>query len=1652
MPYAEGGSSGSYSGGSHWGGGGGGSTTKKKKHDWRDDMLKAFSGPAVWGLERSPWGFTQGIGHALGTLGTSPLQALLFPKSVPGQLSSALVGTVEGPYGFGKLMRPKSKGGGGMDFGQAAGMMLDSMKQDYKDRYGANWRDHARENSVFNLFDALSVVGAGARGATMLGAAGRLGDAGLERGLVNMWKESSRPGVLTGGEADRIVRYQPDTGPEQRSVQPWSRSPTRRGTQALSDVLAERFPTAPVIGARARITRAQGSTLRRIIDRTLGTVTGEESLNSKALGEAGRSRLFWEAQLGIAHADIPIEERNMRLTQLRNALAHEYRNDTPDGDPEFAQILREAKQAGFGEGVLLKRLDAAIDYTPGARYEQATQALRQATVLSEDVIADSTGFGSLQQDLKRVSDLIDNLEPQSEPWVKAVQERVRLRQQIAAKDGELRTMFRNRRSILRDWLDTKGDHEHSRRWEEALTPILGETEANQAIAFAHAMANKIRPDDPESWWADKVGMPGREGAAAFRQRVGDDALFQFGDEAGLLESGFYSPAQKWATENFTEPMPAGELRAKLRESIPDEEFYNAGLDMYFDALPEGAIVHPQEFKLLLANRVNAYNLRQVIRNNALTSDDPGLGTIYDRQRGDGVSISREPGDGEYYEVTFELPGKGRDATPFMDKNKHWGQENVAVHFRFHIFEEDGVRKLLVEEIQSDWANEARVQRQEGRTYREPTQHEQQAIDDLTREIEELTAHASELRGRQSVLDDAIRGGDTSSEARREWQEVTAEITALDQDWWELDQGFQFYNEEFGLGNIPPPPLSGSTRSAQSSYLNAPTRWIARAAVEADVDQVILVGREQQLLRASKAVDPATWLRLKDEGSEAITAWLKENPPAGSSFVSYDKDIPKLMGREFGQKGVKVDNAYTGEYRVPHNVDTSAKGQMPGTVFKVDKTFTENALKPKSMYQRTPDWDALPKGAVELFDGGRSRIHIFADGDVSTWIHELGHVALHDLSEADRHVIEAYYAAGKKVEKWTEMDHEAFARGFEQYVRDGKAPTRGLEPIFARISSWIRQVWEREKRTNPNLPDDVKRVFSTLFRSEGEPDIFIPHRAAEPDLGGGRTSRGIPRANREIGDRVIDNSRIFAKNKLGLMRSGMLYDDPRTLMEHANRVVALARANQLREAVLEMGEPLLPNESPNFDTQYVVKRAGRGVDKPYFDALESADDPAEIRQTITDYINDHITDKNRLYEEWKGESQLYVVDKKQVDMLFKYVTGKAPGAATKPATATAKVMDAVLDTFRGLLLYANPGFYMTNMIGNSAMLALKDPAAMRFLPWSMNQAVKAAANPSAPDEMWQRISMEMGRGPTSGNFSPQAVRDVLTARPGGSTNRVGQAAEVWSGALGEWGRRSGRVIDDSFRVAAWRQSATKMGYRTDKQVQDLLDDASVRRPFKRGEGRGNVLETQTKAEKDLAKIRDEAEQLMLDFDSLSPFERTYLQRAIFLYPFLKASTKYPFMFAGERPITAGALSEFGAQGEKFAEQEDVLGPRPDLPLWLQGYARGPGGYFNLGSFSPFNQPAQLLESAMNLRGPAPIGVQRPVDYLNPAAQLLWNLGRQQNAFGRETPTEEIIRTELPLPAYLAYPLRKPSTRWQERDFWNTLLRSLRVAPVGINEGE
>ena len=59
-------------------------------------------------------------------------------------------------------------------------------------------------------------------------------------------------------------------------------------------------------------------------------------------------------------------------------------------------------------------------------------------------------------------------------------------------------------------------------------------------------------------------------------------------------------------------------------------------------------------------------------------------------------------------------------------------------------------------------------------------------------------------------------------------------------------------------------------------------------------------------------------------------------------------------------------------------------------------------------------------------------------------------------------------------------HEQFARGFEAYLWEGKAPTADLTSVFQRFKQWLRTVYKSVKELNVTLTDEVREVFDRML--------------------------------------------------------------------------------------------------------------------------------------------------------------------------------------------------------------------------------------------------------------------------------------------------------------------------------------------------------------------------------------------------------------------------------------------------------------------------------------------------------------------------------------------------------------------------------------------
>lgn len=131
----------------------------------------------------------------------------------------------------------------------------------------------------------------------------------------------------------------------------------------------------------------------------------------------------------------------------------------------------------------------------------------------------------------------------------------------------------------------------------------------------------------------------------------------------------------------------------------------------------------------------------------------------------------------------------------------------------------------------------------------------------------------------------------------------------------------------------------------------------------------------------------------------------------------------------------------------------------------------------------------------------SVITLFNNADLSTFLHEMGHFQLEVLAniasrpDAPAEIVADFNAALKwfgvpDLAAWRAMSlkekgpyHEQFARGFEAYLFEGKAPSQELTGLFARFRSWLINVYKSIKALNVEISDDIRQVFDRLVATD-----------------------------------------------------------------------------------------------------------------------------------------------------------------------------------------------------------------------------------------------------------------------------------------------------------------------------------------------------------------------------------------------------------------------------------------------------------------------------------------------------------------------------------------------------------------------------------------
>lgn len=195
------------------------------------------------------------------------------------------------------------------------------------------------------------------------------------------------------------------------------------------------------------------------------------------------------------------------------------------------------------------------------------------------------------------------------------------------------------------------------------------------------------------------------------------------------------------------------------------------------------------------------------------------------------------------------------------------------------------------------------------------------------------------------------------------------------------------------------------------------------------------------------------------------------------------------------------------------------------VKSVDNQGTFDTSNPDIFMQA--ERNAGPKGMTTVMSNGRRIISLFESADESTFTHEMAHMFLMDLEdlakidEVSAKELEAVdnWASWKKgdaklykgtpwarefakreqaiidAEAYGDMDEadrlkrewrqERFARGFEQYLRDGQAPAKGLRAVFRMFRRFLLSIYRAITADGARVSLPVRRVMDRMIATEDE---------------------------------------------------------------------------------------------------------------------------------------------------------------------------------------------------------------------------------------------------------------------------------------------------------------------------------------------------------------------------------------------------------------------------------------------------------------------------------------------------------------------------------------------------------------------------------------
>ncbi len=509
-----------------------------------------------------------------------------------------------------------------------------------------------------------------------------------------------------------------------------------------------------------------------------------------------------------------------------------------------------------------------------------------------------------------------------------------------------------------------------------------------------------------------------------------------------------------------------------------------------------------------------------------------------------------PGGEGYTELLLRLPVKIGPGSTISSaetySGPHFAESNILAHVRFNEREDEQGRVILfIEEIQSDWHQAGKKRGYVDPVVAEAIKREQAEVSRLQNESDKLlsrrnasvsAADHQAINARLRVLnalDVAARlriaemrkgdKGDAVADApfKKSWPRLALKRMLA----YAADKGFDgiawtsgaMQAERYNLEHVVKEIVWGVDRG---------TRWVSILPQEDQGFDLILDEQGVVTGSPSRNGQPFVDKQLAEIVGREIAARVMAEPEgkiAGDGLkiggeameAFYDRELV-TTANDIGKKlGLRVG---TTTFDAADDMESFSRGPIESVPFIELPKATREKIKAEGFPLFQGD-----KGATEFTEAGEALIRALEAPDVSTGLHEIAHVARRFL--LDRSVPEGQRAgitdhdikvaeewAGATDGAWSVDAEEKFARGFERYLFDGRAPNLGLRNLFEKVSAWLKKVYVKlaGSAIDLDISEAMRAVYDRLVtraeqlraaaKKDEAPKKRVPlDKAAEEDV-------------------------------------------------------------------------------------------------------------------------------------------------------------------------------------------------------------------------------------------------------------------------------------------------------------------------------------------------------------------------------------------------------------------------------------------------------------------------------------------------------------------------------------------------------------------------